>query len=154
MVQFAKKQALKNKHNVAPDKQEKIDQLIKSFEREVERLQSSSLGKKKGSKKGHCMLFLGMLYWGHLESEKLLLLLTPGCTFLARKGALEALEVQNIAPGFFSTDAILLDTAGRYVADDNDQEEWQAFLSMIRKKRKKRTLEWGINRICYYRYFK
>ena len=37
---------------------------------------------------------------------------------------------------WFSDQAVLLDTAGRYTTEDDDREEWLAFLDMLRKQRK------------------
>jgi type VI secretion system protein ImpL len=38
---------------------------------------------------------------------------------------------------WFSDQAVFLDTAGRYTTEDDDRDEWKAFLSMLRKHRKK-----------------
>ena len=38
---------------------------------------------------------------------------------------------------FFTTDGILLDTAGRYSVDDDDRAEWFGFLSLLKKHRKR-----------------
>ncbi|NRR30309.1 type VI secretion system membrane subunit TssM [Oxalobacteraceae bacterium] len=38
---------------------------------------------------------------------------------------------------FFTTDGILLDTAGRYSVDDDDRAEWFGFLGLLKKYRKK-----------------
>ncbi|BCR03015.1 type VI secretion protein IcmF [Desulfuromonas versatilis] len=36
---------------------------------------------------------------------------------------------------WFSNEAVLLDTAGRYTTEEDDQEEWSAFLAMLKKHR-------------------
>lgn len=41
---------------------------------------------------------------------------------------------------WFSDEAIILDTAGRYTTEDDDQDEWHAFLSILRKYRPKLPL--------------
>ena len=41
---------------------------------------------------------------------------------------------------WFSDQAILLDTAGRYTSEDDDLDEWAAFLGMVKKYRRKRPL--------------
>jgi type VI secretion system protein ImpL len=38
---------------------------------------------------------------------------------------------------WFSDQAVFLDTAGRYTTEDDDRDEWMAFLGMVRKHRKK-----------------
>jgi type VI secretion system protein ImpL len=38
---------------------------------------------------------------------------------------------------WFSDQAVFLDTAGRYTTEDDDRDEWMAFLGMLRKHRKK-----------------
>ena len=42
---------------------------------------------------------------------------------------------------WFSDEAILLDTAGRFAADDDDHDEWLAFLDSIRRLRPERPLD-------------
>jgi len=41
---------------------------------------------------------------------------------------------------FFSNSAIFLDTAGRYTTEEDDREEWFAFLDILKKNRKKRPI--------------
>jgi len=41
---------------------------------------------------------------------------------------------------WFSNSAIILDTAGRYITDDDDQEEWAAFLDILRKNRSRQPI--------------
>ncbi len=41
---------------------------------------------------------------------------------------------------WFTTDAVLLDTAGRYMTEDEDREEWFAFLDLVKKARKKKPI--------------
>ena len=42
---------------------------------------------------------------------------------------------------WFSQDAILLDTAGRFAVEDDDQDEWFAFLETVKKFRPKRPID-------------
>lgn len=42
---------------------------------------------------------------------------------------------------WFSRDAILLDTAGRFAVEEDDRDEWQAFLDTIRRFRSKRPID-------------
>src|SRR5262249_61015588 len=41
---------------------------------------------------------------------------------------------------WFTQEAILLDTAGRYMTEEDDREEWLAFLSFLRKNPPKKPL--------------
>ena len=41
---------------------------------------------------------------------------------------------------WFTNEGILLDTAGRYATEDDDREEWLAFLNMMRKYRPRKPL--------------
>jgi type VI secretion system protein ImpL len=41
---------------------------------------------------------------------------------------------------WFANEAILLDTAGRYATDDDDQEEWFAFLDLLRRWRPRKPI--------------
>ena len=42
---------------------------------------------------------------------------------------------------WFSEEAILLDTAGRFTTEDNDEPEWLAFLDLLKRFRPKRPLD-------------
>lgn len=42
---------------------------------------------------------------------------------------------------WFTRDAILLDTAGRFAMQEDDQDEWHAFLDMLRRFRKRRPID-------------
>ncbi|HEB67818.1 MAG TPA: type VI secretion system membrane subunit TssM, partial [Gammaproteobacteria bacterium] len=41
---------------------------------------------------------------------------------------------------WFSDEAVILDTAGRYTTEENDREEWQAFLGLLKKYRRRMPL--------------
>ena len=41
---------------------------------------------------------------------------------------------------WFSDEAVILDTAGRYTTEENDHEEWQAFLGLLKKYRRRMPL--------------
>lgn len=41
---------------------------------------------------------------------------------------------------FFSSEAVLLDTAGRYVSDENEAGKWRAFLELLKRHRSRRPL--------------
>lgn len=42
---------------------------------------------------------------------------------------------------WFSRDAVLIDTSGRYATEDDDREEWQAFLDTLRRLRPDRPID-------------
>ncbi len=42
---------------------------------------------------------------------------------------------------WFTNEAILLDTAGRYASDSSDQQEWFAFLDLLRKNRPRKPID-------------
>ena len=41
---------------------------------------------------------------------------------------------------WLTNEAVILDTAGRYTTEDNDRDEWLAFLDMLAKNRPRRPL--------------
>ena len=45
---------------------------------------------------------------------------------------------------WFSNEAVLLDTAGRYTTEQDDHEEWLAFLSMLKKHRRRQPLNGAV----------
>ncbi|WP_307188824.1 type VI secretion system membrane subunit TssM [Massilia sp. NR 4-1] len=56
---------------------------------------------------------------------------------MAEGGAAVAVGGTRNCDWFFSTDGILLDTAGRYAAGEEDRQEWLGFLDLLKKYRKR-----------------
>lgn len=131
--------------DVEPDRSaEEIETLRKRFEDAV-----SVLKKSKG-KKGALNLY--ELPWyiiiGPPGSGKTTALVNSGLNFpLAERFGKEALRgvggTRN-CDWWFTEDAILLDTAGRYTTQDSDSQvdksAWEGFLSLLKKYRKRRPI--------------
>jgi len=107
----------------------------------IQTLKTSNLGKTRGN------AALYELPWymivGHPSAGKSCALLHSGLKFpLAAKGSA---SVQGIGgtrncDWFFSTEGVLLDTAGRYSTQAEDRSEWLDFLKLLKKHRPKAPL--------------
>lgn len=107
----------------------------------IETLKTSNIGKTRGK------AALYELPWymivGHPSAGKSCAILNSGLKFpLAAKGSA---SVQGIGgtrncDWFFSTEGVLLDTAGRYSTQAEDRSEWLEFLKLLKKHRSKAPL--------------
>ena len=133
-------QGLAHQDQVRPDRRDEINALNEAFNQALASLKKSRLGGGRGNA-------LYALPWymiiGPPAVGKSTALLRSGLRFPFTPGERKAIRgvggTRN-CDWWFSDQAILLDTAGRYSTEDDDQEEWTAFLRMIRRYRKKQPL--------------
>ncbi len=122
---------------VAPDRADEIAALKAQFDEAIGALKASKLG--KGSP-------LYALPWymiiGPPGAGKSTALLRSGLNFPFTTGdkSIKGVGGTRNCDWWFSDEAILLDTAGRYTLEEEDQQEWGAFLGMLRRHRPKRPL--------------
>lgn len=120
-----------------PDKKEEIALLNQQFDEAIGALRASKLG--KGSP-------LYALPWymiiGPPGAGKSTALLRSGLNFPFTTGdkAIKGVGGTRNCDWWFSDEAILLDTAGRYTLEEEDREEWVAFLRMLKRYRSKQPL--------------
>lgn len=107
----------------------------------IETLKTSNLGKTRGK------AALYELPWymivGHPSAGKSCAILNSGLKFpLAAKGnvSVQGIGGTRNCDWFFSTEGVLLDTAGRYSTQAEDRSEWLEFLKLLRKHRAKAPL--------------
>lgn len=133
-----KDQADKQKLAFRPDKRGEIEDLKQSLLRALQVLKESKLGK---GRKGKTALYA--LPWyiiiGPPAAGKTTAILHSGLEFPAGSDIKGVGGTRN-CDWFFSNSAILLDTAGRYVTEDEDKEEWDAFLDILKKYRRKQPI--------------
>lgn len=131
-----------NKHGstMRPEMQAQIEAMKVEFDKALRTLKSSRGG--KGSKNA-----LGVLPWyviiGPPGSGKSTVLRNSGLRFpylSAKRGAIRGVGGTRNCDWWLSNDAILLDTAGRWSTEDEDTEEWLAFLDMLKRTRKRRAI--------------
>lgn len=120
------------------DRKEEIDAVRVQFEKGIASLKESKLG--TGSR-GKAALYAlpWYMFIGPPASGKSTALRHSGLQFPVLKGTEQGLQgvggTRN-CDWWFTNEAVLLDTAGRYVTHEEDQEEWTAFLDLLKKYRK------------------
>ncbi|MEC4719360.1 type VI secretion system membrane subunit TssM [Noviherbaspirillum sp. CPCC 100848] len=124
--------------NAAPDRRDDIDMLNKRLLEAVRTIKESKLGHTSGK------AALYELPWyiviGNPAAGKSTAIVHSGLNFPFSDKAGRA--VQGIGgtrncDWFFTTEGILLDTAGRYAIEDEDRSEWFGFLRLLKKYRPK-----------------
>lgn len=135
ILSFAKKQAAKNKESVFPDKKAQIESLEREFDAGVNRLKNSNIG---GGRRGSAALYTlpWYMFIGPSGVGKTTAIMNSGLSFPGQQGGIKGLGGTKNCEWFFSTDAIIIDTAGRYISKSDDREEWTAFLDMLKKNRR------------------
>lgn len=122
------------------DKKSEIEALRKKFDESLDAL--------KKSKGGKSALFT--LPWyiiiGPPGSGKTTALQESGLNFPASQGNAKVKGIGGTrnCDWWFTEDGILLDTAGRYTTVAEDQQEWFAFLDMIKQGRKQKPINGAI----------
>ncbi|MCG5056051.1 MAG: type VI secretion system membrane subunit TssM [Myxococcales bacterium] len=130
----------KHGSTMRPEMQAQIEAMKLEFDKALRTLKSSRSGK-------HGKNALGILPWyviiGPPGSGKSTVLRNSGLRFpylSAKKGAIRGVGGTRNCDWWLSNDAILLDTAGRWSTEDEDTDEWLAFLDMLKRTRKRRAI--------------
>ena len=123
-----------------PELQRQIEGMRAEFLRALSKLKASRLGASGRNA-------LAALPWyviiGPPGSGKSTVLRNSGLRFpylSAKKGSVRGVGGTRNCDWWLANEAILLDTAGRWTTEDDDQEEWLAFLELLRRTRKGRPL--------------
>lgn len=138
LEQSLHKQAQEQAVGSRPDRKEEIEELGSQFDKAVAALKQSKLGKGRS---GRTALYAlpWYMFIGPPASGKSTALLHSGLQFPYLGGSSRG--VQGVGgtrncDWWFTSEAVLLDTAGRYVTQDEDREEWYGFLDLLKKHRK------------------
>jgi type VI secretion system protein ImpL len=121
-----------------PDRKEEIDAVRVQFEKGIAALKESKLSK---GLRGRAALYAlpWYMFIGPPASGKSTALRHSGLQFPSLSGSGQGLQgvggTRN-CDWWFTNDGVLLDTAGRYVTQEEDQAEWTAFLDLLKKYRK------------------
>ncbi|MFJ4394692.1 type VI secretion system membrane subunit TssM [Pseudomonas sp. NPDC089396] len=126
--------------NASPQDREEVSLLRERLLQSIERLQGSA---KPGTNKDALYALPWYLVIGQPASGKSTMLYQSGLTFpyADREGARVAgLGGTRNCDWFFSSEAVLLDTAGRYMDNQEEAGKWRAFLGLLRQHRQRRPL--------------
>lgn len=142
MEQAIFSQADDQKQSLTPSKRKEIEAFQKELTAAIEALKQSKIG--RGRRGGAALYALPWyLMIGPPGGGKSTAIKNSGLDFPA--GVPKEKEVYGVGgtrncEWFLSTEAILLDTAGRFVSADEDREEWLAFLDILKKYRRKKPI--------------
>ncbi len=120
-------------------KQEEIEQLREHLSNAIEALKKSKLGKGvTGQAALHELPWY--MFIGPPGAGKTTAIENSGLEFPYGTERIHGVGGTRNCDWFFSNSAIFLDTAGRYTTEEEDRDEWFAFLSMLKKNRKRRPI--------------
>lgn len=122
----------------SPEKRAEMAQLRKRLLGAIDTLKTSNLGKTRGRAALYELPWYMIL--GHPAAGKSCAIQQSGLKFpLAGKGisAVQGIGGTRDCDWFFSTEGVLLDTAGRYSTQREDRPEWLEFLKLLKKFRPK-----------------
>lgn len=132
--QSIKAQAEEQKLAIRPDKREEIEELKHELASAIESLKKSKLGKGRS---GRAALYAlpWYMFIGPPAAGKTTAIINSGLEFPFGFDIKGVGGTRN-CDWFFSNSAILLDTAGRYMTEEEDKEEYYAFLDILKKYRR------------------
>ena len=125
-----------------PDRKAEVDRMRESFDQAVARLKGSRLAGTGPFRSGKKALYAlpWYLFVGPPGAGKTTALLHSGLRFPGGAERVRGVGGTRNCDWFFTDEAILLDTAGRYTTEDEDAEEWGAFLDALRQSRPDRPI--------------
>ncbi len=135
MSQQAEQQLL----GARPDKQADIARLKEQLEAAIGQLKESKLGR---GKRGKAALYAlpWYIFVGPPGSGKTTAIVNSGLNFPIGNDRVRGVGGTKNCDWFFSDSAVLLDTAGRYMTEHEDGEEWTAFLETLKEHRPERPI--------------
>jgi type VI secretion system protein ImpL len=123
---------------IRPDLQAQIAAMQAEFEKAVQSLKSSKIGRSGRDS-------LGLLPWyvmiGPPGSGKTTAIRNSGLKFpQGRNNVVRGVGGTRNCDWWMTNEAILLDTAGRWSTEDDDSDEWLAFLDLLKKTRSRKPI--------------
>ncbi len=128
--------------NARPERRAEIQELQKQIQSGIAALKTSKLGGKKGGAAALYSLPWYMII-GPPGAGKTTAIKHSGLVFPfqgAGGGAVRGVGGTRNCDWWFTNEAILLDTAGRYATESDDRDEWLAFLAMLKKYRSRQPI--------------
>lgn len=131
------KQAEQQAANARPDRRVEINELHAQFKKGLAALKGSRLGAGTGASALYALPWYMIV--GPPGAGKTTAIRHSGLDFPIpdATGALRGVGGTRNCDWWFTNEAILLDTAGRFATQADDHEEWTAFLDMLRRYRAK-----------------
>jgi type VI secretion system protein ImpL len=133
-------QSEEQKLNVRPERREEIELLRQQLSASIQKLKKSKLG---AGKRGTAALYALPWYMiiGPPAAGKTTAIKSSGLEFpFGTDHEIQGVGGTRNCDWWFSNSAIILDTAGRYTTEEDDQEEWFAFLDTLKKNRRRRPI--------------
>ena len=137
--QSIKMQAQMQAKSARPDRQREVEDLQRQLERAIQMLKQSKLGQGRRSRSALYAL-PWYLFIGPPGSGKTTAIANSGLNFPVGTDRIRGVGGTRNCDWFFSDRAILLDTAGRYMTEADDEAEWLAFLETLKKHRPERPV--------------
>lgn len=135
------KQAELHAANARPDRRAEIYELQAQFKKGLASLKASKLGVSGG---GALYALPWYMIVGPPGAGKTTALRHSGLVFpfagAGENASLKGVGGTRNCDWWFTNEAILLDTAGRFATHEEDREEWSAFLDMLRRYRTKKPV--------------
>jgi type VI secretion system protein ImpL len=131
-------QAEKAVKSAAPERRAEVEALRVRMLEAVKTIKTSKLGQVSGRAALYEMPWYMVI--GNPAAGKSTAVVNSGLTFpFADKtdSIIQGIGGTRNCDWFFTTEGILLDTAGRYSVHDEDREEWMGFLDLLKKHRPK-----------------
>lgn len=118
------------------DKRAEVTLLRQRLLSAIDTLKKSKLGNASGSAALYELPWYMII--GHPAAGKSTAILQSGLTFpFSEKSGIQGIGGTRNCDWFFSTEGVLLDTAGRYATQQEDRTEWLGFLKLLKKYRAK-----------------
>lgn len=122
--------------NASADKRAEVTLLRQRLLGAIDTLKKSNLGSARGSAALYELPWYMII--GHPAAGKSSAILQSGLSFpFSDKSGIQGVGGTRNCDWFFSTEGVLLDTAGRYATESEDRTEWLAFLKLLKKHRAK-----------------
>lgn len=122
--------------NASADKRAEVTLLRQRLLGAIDTLKKSNLGSARGSAALYELPWYMII--GHPAAGKSSAILQSGLSFpFSDKSGIQGVGGTRNCDWFFSTEGVLLDTAGRYATESEDRTEWLAFLRLLKKHRAK-----------------
>ena len=117
-----------------PARRAEIQRLQEGLDAAIATIKESKLGRgRRGKSALYALPWYVMI--GPPAAGKTVAVMQSGLNFPLGVDRVRGVGGTRDCDWFFSDEAILLDTAGRYTTEPDDDEEWLAFLDMLRKHR-------------------
>lgn len=118
------------------DKRAEVNLLRQRMLSAIDTLKTSQLGKSRGNAALYELPWYMII--GHPAAGKSSAILQSGLTFpFSDKSGIQGVGGTRNCDWFFSTEGVLLDTAGRYATQSEDRVEWLEFLKLLKRHRSK-----------------